>query len=365
MGGAEHSLKDIMVFASKRADCHLSVTEDGELVKTAREIGVKTHIISCKIKEHAFLRQKIFLLSLFYIKDIISFLFYVFRLRKLVKNISPDIIHANVPKSHIALFLIKILGYRGRCFYHFREIFPKYSLPFFIYSILFTKKDSSIIAISNAVKNYLPATLRNKVEVIYNGVEIKIKDYKENYNCVNFLYLGRVVPWKGCHLLIEIFYELCKRYSNKNIALSIVGDTIYWNTNYRDMLRNLIEKYNLNNRCFLMQYSTDIFSVFSKHDVFCNASYLEPFGRAIAEAQGAGLPVVAFDSGGVSEIVQNGETGFLIPYGDINGFADAMYNFIKQPMLIKIMGQKGSERAKRFFNKEIQIPLIVDHLLKN
>ena len=101
------------------------------------------------------------------------------------------------------------------------------------------------------------------------------------------------------------------------------------------------------------------------HDVFVNASYREPFGRSIAEAQGAGLPVVSFDSGGVAEIVEHGVTGFLVPYGDIGAFVEALDSFADHPERVRVMGDKANARAKLLFNREIQVPKIADCLLRN
>jgi len=98
--------------------------------------------------------------------------------------------------------------------------------------------------------------------------------------------------------------------------------------------------------------------------VFCNASYNEPFGRSIAEAQAAGLPVVAFDSGAVKEIVEHERTGLLVPYDDTSGFVRAMGRFINEPRLARSMGIKGHQRAKEFFNRDIQVPAICNELLK-
>jgi glycosyltransferase involved in cell wall biosynthesis len=50
----------------------------------------------------------------------------------------------------------------------------------------------------------------------------------------------------------------------------------------------------------------------------------EPFGMAAAEAQACGTPVVAFRRGGLSEVVADGLTGFLVQPGDLRAFADAV-----------------------------------------
>jgi phosphatidylinositol alpha-1,6-mannosyltransferase len=97
--------------------------------------------------------------------------------------------------------------------------------------------------------------------------------------------------------------------------------------------------------------------------VFVNASYKEPFGRSVAEAQGAGLAVVSFDSGGVSEIVAHGVTGYIAPYGDKETFVKLLLEIAQDPSRASAMGEAGRKRAMRFFNRDVQVPKICGFLL--
>jgi len=58
--------------------------------------------------------------------------------------------------------------------------------------------------------------------------------------------------------------------------------------------------------------------------VLCPARWDEPFGLAAAEAQACGTPVVAFRRGGLSEVIMDGVTGFLVPPGDVRAAAEAV-----------------------------------------
>jgi glycosyltransferase involved in cell wall biosynthesis len=73
--------------------------------------------------------------------------------------------------------------------------------------------------------------------------------------------------------------------------------------------------------------------------------------------------VVVFDSGGVKEIVEHERTGLLAPYNDVNAFVIAMGRFIDERELISSMGKRGHLRAKEFFNRDIQMPLIGERIL--
>jgi len=365
LGGAEYSLIDIMNYVASRCQAHLITSEPGPLAEKAAMLGVTCHIIPCGLKPAGKNRERLLPAMLVSWRGQISFLWFVVRSSFLAHRIVPDCIHANVPKSHVTLFLLAALGYKGACWFHVREIFKKGSVPYRMYQLLFPKKTGNCIAISQTVKAHMPPGMQKKTIIIYNGVVvppaiIASDDCEE----LRFVYLGRVVPWKGCHLLIRIFALAKKQYPDANTTLTLVGDTLYWSRDYREHLRKQIQQCGLTSSCTLLSHTEKPYDVLGRHHVFCNASYNEPFGRSIAEAQAAGLPVVAFDSGAVKEIVEHERTGLLVPYDDTSGFVRAMGRFINEPRLARSMGIKGHQRAKEFFNRDIQVPAICNELLK-
>lgn len=365
LGGAEHSLLELLSFARKRFNCHVITTEKGKFIDMVSKMNITYHVIPCrssiyKINRYNMLKS---LLCVWY--EFPGFLKYLLKLDRRIKLINPELIHANVPKSHISILLLLIFRCKVKTCLHIREIFKKNSLASILYNFLFIKSKCNIIAISKSVKHNLPSRLQNNTTVIYNGIEIKTHEKKYSDNSqIKLLYLGRIVPWKGCHILIDIFSYLREKFPKKNIILSLVGDTLYWSSEYRTKLEDKIKKMNLSSSCHLLPHSENPESVYLNHDIFCNASYNEPFGRVIAEAQAFGLPVVAFDSGGVSEIVENKQSGFLVPYSDIKSFADAISQFVISPQLIKRMGMQGHVRAKSMFNRDYQCNTICDYLEK-
>ncbi len=363
LGGAEHSLCDILAYVHNKFNCHLATTEPGPLLDTARQNGITCHIIPCSISVENIRRKDLLKSILFSGWRIFAFLFYVFRLKRLLNDCKPDLVHANVPKSHIALFILRILGYRGVCCFHMREIFRRNSTVLFLYRLLFPSRNSSIIAISHAVKRSLPLSIRLKATVIYNGVswsEVQ-KEYSPS-SAIKLLYLGRIVPWKGCHHLIDILAMLNKKFSPGSFELSLVGDTLYWSDDYRETLIQKTDDLSCSSCCRILPATGNPEAVFLSHDIFCNASDNEPFGRVVAEAQGCGLPVVAYNTGGIPEIVLHNETGYLVAENDKGDFVESLGQFYHNPQLIQQMGVKGRKRVNHYFNKEIQVPQVYSFL---
>ena len=88
----------------------------------------------------------------------------------------------------------------------------------------------------------------------------------------------------------------------------------------------------------------------------------EPFGIAAVEAMAAGKPVVASRAGGLSDIVEDGVTGFLVEPGNAAELADRIARLIADPVLRVKMGRAGRQRAERRFSwdvlmREIYLPM--------
>jgi len=365
LGGAEYSLIDIARQVALQAHTHFITSEEGCLVDTMRRHGSTCHVIGAqpslmKVKRGNLLRD-----LLVNIPALLAFLRYLYTVRSLLAALHPDCIHANVPKSHISLLLLHICGVRCRGIIHFREIFDRGSPAYTVYRVLYSLAGRpEVIAISRAVQNALPPTMHQQSIVLYNGITVPPPQTKQEQHLpIQFLYLGRVVPWKGCDFLIESFIRMMNNSSEVQAHLSIIGDTSYWESSYRDHLLTRIKNSGTDTVITLQGHSDDVSGILAQHDILCLPSRSEPFGRAAAEAQGAGRAVIAWNSGALREIIEHRETGLLTPVDDLEAFADAMQYFIDNPHEMTRMGENGRKRTETFFNRDRQIPLIADYIV--
>ena len=366
LGGAELSLLDIMKEACKKADIYLVTSEDGKLVESAKSMGINCTIIPCKKEIENIRRYKMILALLRNIRILFFYFHYVYKFYRHITCLKPDIIHANIPKSHIALCLSSWLYKDCTCIFHLREIFKKPSFSSVLYRLLLPRKNFMVIAISDAVKRNLPARIKKNTEVLYNGIRIPEQvPQKKVQKKVAFLYLGRIVPWKGCHLLIDAFNLLYQKAGDLCGTLDLVGDTLYWDQSYRESLADKINKLNLAEKIRLMPHTSNPLQVFYSHDILCMASDNEPFGRVAIEAMSCGLPVISFESGGICEIIKHGISGLLVEQNNIGAFADAMEIFIHNHNMIESMGKSGYCIVKNNFDRERNIPRIIDEMISS
>ena len=365
LGGAEYSLIDILKAACNEAQVGLVTAEPGALVNALKKTRVHHLVVPCAAGILSVKRDRLSIGLLLRWRSVIGFFRFVLRVVAVVRRLQPDCIHANVPKSHMTLLCLLFSGYRGTAVVHMRELFPRHSLAYNLYRLFSRAGRVKVIAISKAVRDGLPPELCRKATVLYNGVYIP--DFHERQDItlpIRFLYLGRIVPWKGCTRLIEAFGNMREMTPPGAATLRLIGATSYWECSYRRELEELVRGMALEGLVELEEKTDDPYGVLVQHDVLCLPSIKEPFGRVAAEAQSCGLPVIGFSGGGLKEIIMDGETGRLLPEGDLEALVSAMADYVAYPARIVEQGKNGYLRARTLFNRERQLPAILSFLLE-
>jgi glycosyltransferase involved in cell wall biosynthesis len=87
-------------------------------------------------------------------------------------------------------------------------------------------------------------------------------------------------------------------------------------------------------------------------DIFCLTSLWEGFGYVLVEAMACNKPIVAFDISSNPEIIDNGQTGFLVPVSDVEGLVEKTVALMKDKNLCESFGAKGRLRVEQIFDIE-------------
>src|SRR5204862_3217298 len=101
---------------------------------------------------------------------------------------------------------------------------------------------------------------------------------------------------------------------------------------------------------------SELASVLSASDVFVIPSGNESFGLAALEAMACGVPVVSSDIGGLPELNIDGETGYVVPVGDVDKLAERTMRLLTDTKLQRELGQNALRRACSEFTKERIVP---------
>jgi glycosyltransferase involved in cell wall biosynthesis len=199
---------------------------------------------------------------------------------------------------------------------------------------------------------------RDRFQMIYNGVDLsRVKcdpqraiDFRRRYSIPSdrsiVTQVSWVIPEKGILDFLETARLVTRQ--NRNVQFVIVGDG-----NYRqEYMRRAVEM-GIEDRVTWTGNVEDPFGegVFEAADVVCQFSrWEEVFGWTIAEAMAHGKPVVTTRVGGIPELIQDHESGYLVDRGDTETMANKVLTLLNDALLRKRMGSKGKNIVRQKFD---------------
>jgi glycosyltransferase involved in cell wall biosynthesis len=214
------------------------------------------------------------------------------------------------------------------------------------------RKADSAVSISNYLKKELKKDTGLDSEVAYPSINMKRfhpgidgSAIRQKYNLAGrpvILYLGRISPHKGIHLLIEAFKQA--RQKSPEAALLIVGKHTF--PRYTLQLKQLAD-----DNVIFSGYvgDEDIPLYYAACDIYASATLWEGFNLPLAEAQACARPVVAFNLGPHPEVVEHDRTGLLVPEADTGALAAALVKLLGSEELRRQMGNAAAGLVKARF----------------
>ena len=196
-----------------------------------------------------------------------------------------------------------------------------------------------------------------KFELCPLGIEVPdesllLRDKKEKV--LDVLFVGRLEKRKGVKTLFKAIPIVLEEVPDAQFH--IVGKDTNLAPNggsYREfLLQNLGKKYHKNVRFVGYVDDNELKDFYRNCDIFVAPSLYESFGLIYLEAMAWGKPVIGCDTGGAPEIIEDGETGILIPPEDVNALAGAIIN-LKDEKLRAKMGEKGRRKVENDFSNKI------------
>lgn len=279
----------------------------------------------------------------------------VFKLRRLIKDESIDIIHAQTRVAHFTAHILSkttgvpyVVTWHG--FYRphlFRKFLPCWG--------------NRTIAISDAVAQNLKEAFGRddaKIRVVLNGIDgdkFRAEDYEANRSQIRARYglndapvigiVSRLAPEKGHMVLLEAFAGLLGDIPTAQLI--IIGDG-----KIRGELERKTEQLGIKRSVFFFGQILNVAEFLAIMDVFVRPSTVEGFGLGVVEAMMMHRPVVTSDLSEFRQILDGGKAGLLVKPGNSASLKDALSKLLCEPAFAGDLGRAGYEYAVKNFSAE-------------
>jgi L-malate glycosyltransferase len=277
---------------------------------------------------------------------------------RLVRRFKPDIIHCNSYRAgHWGIPLAALLSVPTLC--HIRDCrYTKFS------SLLMRKAPESVryIAVSQAVKLALGRAGVNpaRVDVVYNGADVAafnpgVVPTQVRRGEKDRLFLGVFGRIEERKRVIDVVEAMDLLPARLGVHLFVVGDS--WSDTgalVEQGLKSRVEALGLTSRVTFTGYREDIPAVMAAMDIVLVPSVDEPFARVILEAMSLGKPIIGTTSGGTPEMLEEGESGLLVPPRNPAALADAIVA-VSEAELARRLGNNARSRALNLFTVESHV----------
>jgi glycosyltransferase involved in cell wall biosynthesis len=220
-----------------------------------------------------------------------------------------------------------------------------------------------IIPISNFVRNSMPLDVQERAAVVANPFDFDVPGREAGRSAVESL-IGSAAPVVAFVGTLqsqkrpEIFLGAAARINRRrpDVRYLMVG---------RDgevgaEMRRLCAEYGLSDVVTFAGFRSDVLTLLAGSAVLLAPAVDEGQGRAVIEAMICGVPVVAADSGGHSEIIKAGTTGFLVKPDDAEGLATAALSILERPELAKAIARAACDWVRSAFSPTVHARAVAD-----
>jgi len=354
-GGAEHSLLELLRGLDRdKFEPHLVCSMEGPLTDHARALGAHVHLVPMLFQGRFGKLWGIFRAGL--------------KIRRLIKQAGIQLVHTNsMIAGYCGVFAAKLC--QVPTIWHVRDIgYPEAAKKI-------CTQAERLVTNSQATADSLgvPAQLADRVHVVYNGVapdffeqEPSHQDVRAELNVASHEKLvgifARLDPWKGHADLITATKKILQAQPDTTVV--VVGDTLFEGSRsrhqgYRESLEQLARTHGVWGKVRFLGHRGDIPRLMAAMDVIVQPySSPEPFGRAIAEAQAIGVPVIGSAMGGIPELIEDGSTGMLFPAGNSKSLGDQVVRILGDPALASRLRSGGRKRAGERFTRQRYVQAI-------
>jgi len=157
--------------------------------------------------------------------------------------------------------------------------------------------------------------------------------------------IAQLIPRKGHRFLIEAAPSILKACPEARFIFFGQGPL-------KDHLESLCRENDLDGKVLFGGFRRDLEKILPCLSMVVHPATMEGLGVALLQASAAGVPIVASRTGGIPEILLDGQNGYLVPVGDVDALAQAIIALLIDPATAQKFGRKGREIARSLFSIE-------------
>jgi len=228
---------------------------------------------------------------------------------------------------------------------------------------LMSELSDQVVAVSNSVSAALAQHVADdKLQVIHNGLELSLFDVtltdhanqlKEELSIpldsLLITAVGRIAFDKGFDCFIEVAKRVLQHHKMGVHFILVGGEE---NIDFSNLLKQKVTDYAISDHFHFLGFRTDIPNILAASDIFVLSSRKEGHPYVMLEAMASNCAVVAFNCAGVEETIEEGDSGFIVPIGDINAMAERLLLLIDNIDLRQALAKSAKQRIKEFFTAE-------------
>lgn len=270
----------------------------------------------------------------------------------------PSVLHLYQNQAKMAILSAKAAGIRRIVYTETSHIGDWMSPSQISIMRLFWRLCDAVITLSEAMKRHmigLNAADVNKIHLVPTmlsfPVTIRTAEHGEGKGTVNVGIIGRLTPEKGHIFFLKAAGSIMKTHSN--IRFLIAGSGYL-----KDELIEAAKGMALNGNVEFAGAFKDISVIMSRIDILVLSSLTEGLPLVLLEGMAYGKPIVATDVGGVSELVDEGKTGFIVAPKDPEALANAILKLAGDPEKRKKFAEEAIMRFREKYSSEALIPVI-------
>jgi glycosyltransferase involved in cell wall biosynthesis len=185
-------------------------------------------------------------------------------------------------------------------------------------------------------------------------IQLVRKKFSNNKNGFLIGYTGRLVPSKAQDMAIQAL-KIVRDQGVDGFLVFIGEGYLTEEKRYEALLRRLTEKLNIGRYVYFLGYQNDVLSYMKAMNVLVLTSKYEGLPNIAVEAGIVGRPLVAFKVCGISEVIENEETGYIVEQGNVKAMAERLIFLAKNPTVTEDMGHKANLKVRNLYTMERMI----------